>query len=101
MQYEKAFATEGYYIPHAHRIDALHTTDKRVVLLFIFGDQFKWPNRNATEVTRCPACKEFIFPKDEHRCLTSRKRTGDGHEAKGMVQTVVAKTHCRYIPVSG
>ena len=67
MKYRKAFATRGYYIPHA-RVDTVPTTDKRVVLLFIFGDEFKWPNRRDTEVTRCPYCKAFLIPKEEHIC---------------------------------
>ena len=72
MQFEKAYSTDGYYIPHAHRISEIPTLDKRVKLLFIFGDQFKWPNRNQTQVTRCPGCKEFLFPKEEHSCRKAK-----------------------------
>ena len=67
MKYRKAFAMRGYYIPHA-RVDAVPTTDKRVVLLFIFGKKFRWPNRSDTEVLRCPVCKGFLIPKEEHIC---------------------------------
>lgn len=48
------------------KVAVYSTLDVRVNHLIILNKTFQWPHRKDTEVFRCPICRHFILPYEEH-----------------------------------